>query len=63
MRNKSRDSKLVNQELEMAESLSLSDLCRGLPLEPLPPAQPRDPSVPHAPPRTPVLTRDEKKAR
>ena len=43
-------------------SLTLADLCGGLPLDPLPPPQSdRDPSVPHAPPRTPVLTQEEKK--
>ena len=43
-------------------SLSLPDLCRGLPLDPLPPPQvTRDPGVSHAPPRTPALTRGEKK--
>ena len=43
-------------------SLSLADLCSGLPLYPLPPAQTtRDPSVPHAPPRTPSLDEKETK--
>ena len=41
--------------------MDLSDLCRGLPLDPLPPPQPRDPSVPHAPPKTPCLNPEEKK--
>ena len=43
-------------------SLTLADLCKGLPLDPLPPPQTvRDLSVSHAPPRTPSLNKEEKK--
>ncbi|CAI8031665.1 Urocanate hydratase [Geodia barretti] len=43
-------------------SLSLADLCSGLPLDPLPPAQTtRDPSVSHAPPKMPSLDEKETK--
>lgn len=40
---------------------TLTELCGGLPLDPLPPLRPRDPSIPHAPTRTPNLSTDEKK--
>ena len=40
---------------------TLTELCAGLPLDPLPPLRPRDASLPHAPVRTPQLTGDEKK--
>ena len=42
-------------------SLSLTELCSGLPLDPLPPPRSRDPSLPHAPVRTPDLSPAEKK--
>ena len=40
---------------------TLTELCAGLPLDPLPPLRPRDASLPHAPVRTPQLSGDEKK--
>ena len=40
---------------------TLTELCAGLPLDPLPPLRPRDASLPHAPVRTPQLTGDENK--
>ncbi|XP_047014324.1 urocanate hydratase isoform X2 [Ictalurus punctatus] len=40
---------------------SLKELCRGLPLDPLPTNRGRDPDVPHAPVRTPNLTAEEKR--
>ena len=42
-------------------SLSLTEVCSGLPLDPLPPPRSRDPSLPHAPVRTPDLSPAEKK--
>ena len=42
---------------------TLTELCAGLPLDPLPPLRPRDPSLPHAPVRTPNLSSEEKKVR
>ena len=42
-------------------SLSLTELCSGLPLDPLPSPRSRDPSLPHAPVRTPDLSPAEKK--
>ncbi|GAA6071584.1 urocanate hydratase [Tachysurus ichikawai] len=41
--------------------INLKELCRGLPLDPLPPNHGRDPDVPHAPIRTPNLTAEEKR--
>lgn len=40
---------------------TLTELCSGLPLDPLSPLRPRDPSLPHAPVRTPNLSSEEKK--
>lgn len=40
---------------------TLVEVCRGLPLDPLPPFRPRDPTLSHAPVRTPLLSQDEKK--
>lgn len=40
---------------------SLTELCGGLPLDPLPPLRSRNPSLPHAPVRTPNLSPEEKK--
>ena len=49
---------LVRATTKMA---TLTELCAGLPLDPLPPLRPRDASLPHAPVRTPQLSGDEKK--
>ena len=54
-------SKRSGCETTTADMASLTEVCRGLPLDPLPPAQTRDVSVPHAPVKTPNLTPDEKK--
>lgn len=40
---------------------SLKEVCRGLPLDPLPPNRGRDPNVPHAPTRSPNLTAEEER--
>ncbi|XP_033823142.1 urocanate hydratase [Periophthalmus magnuspinnatus] len=40
---------------------SLSEICSGLPLDPLPQNRGRNPSVPHAPVRTPNLTAEEER--
>ena len=39
----------------------LTEVCAGLPVDPLPPFRPRDPNVPHAPVRITRLSADEKK--
>ncbi|XP_075930344.1 urocanate hydratase [Petromyzon marinus] len=40
---------------------SVAELCRGLPLDPLPPPRGRDPNCPHAPVRTPGLSPAQEK--
>ncbi|XP_051997173.1 LOW QUALITY PROTEIN: urocanate hydratase [Xyrauchen texanus] len=40
---------------------SLTEICAGLPLDPLPPNRGRDPSIPHAPVRTPNFTHEEER--
>lgn len=40
-------------------TLTLADLCAGLPVNPLPPARGRDPDIAHAPVRTHNLTRQQ----
>lgn len=52
---------LLLQCLVINMATGLTEICGGLPLDPLPPLRPRDPSLPHAPVRTPNLSHDEKK--
>lgn len=40
---------------------TLTEVCAGLPLDPLPPPRPRDPTLAHAPVRVPQLSSEEKK--
>ena len=53
-------SSLCIPALEMA---TLTELCAGLPLDPLPPYRAPDPGLPHAPVRTPSLSPEDKKVR
>lgn len=49
------------EEVTAMAMSTLTEVCAGLPLDPLPPYRPRDPSLPHAPVRTPQLSSDDKK--
>ena len=51
----------LRQSYSKSIMATLTELCAGLPLDPLPPLRPRDASLSHAPVRTPQLSGDEKK--